>query len=125
MMKAKALLLTFSMLACIAIHAQKRDRALQSSVEKLLAGFNGTVGVYVKNLKNGKTVAVYSDTVFPTASMVKIPILVGIMDKMERGPLTYHQSLTYRDSLLYEGVDILGSFRDSERIELSKVLMLM
>ena len=124
-MKAKYLLVIIPMFACFGMNAQKKDRALESNIEKLLAGFNGTVGVYVKNLKNGKTAAIYSDTIFPTASMVKIPILIGIMDKMERGQLTYHQSLTYRDSLLYEGVDILGSFRDSERIELSKVLMLM
>jgi beta-lactamase class A len=48
-----------------------------------------------------------------------------VMDKMAKGELSYHQSLKYRDSLLYAGVDILGSFKDTERIDLSKVLMLM
>ena len=104
--------------------AQKTDKKLQRRVEELLQGFNGDVGVYVKNLKNGKTVAVNADTVFPTASMVKIPILVGIMDKMARGELVYHQPLQYKDSLLYAGVDILGSFKNDEKIELSKVMML-
>ena len=33
--------------------------------------------------------------------------------------------MIYKDSLLYEGEDILGSFKDSEKIELSKVMMLM
>jgi beta-lactamase class A len=47
------------------------------------------------------------------------------MDKMARGELSYHQSLTYKDSLLYAGVDILGSFKNDEKIDLSKVLMLM
>ena len=32
---------------------------------------------------------------------------------------------TYRDSLLYPGIDILGAFKDSQEIELSKVMMLM
>lgn len=105
--------------------AQKRDKGLQRRVEALLQGFNGQVGVYVKNLKNGKTVAVNADTLFPTASMVKVPILVGIEDKLARGELSYHQSLTYKDSLLYAGVDILGSFKNDEKIDLSKVLMLM
>lgn len=104
--------------------AQKTDKKLQKRVEELLQGFNGDVGVYVKNLKNGKTVAVNADTVFPTASMVKIPILVGIMDKINRGELVYHQPLQYKDSLLYAGVDILGSFKNDEKIELSKVMML-
>jgi len=64
-------------------------------------------------------------TVFPTASMVKVQILTGIMRKIESGELSYHQSLTYKDSLLYEGVDILGSLKNNEKIDLSKVVMLM
>jgi beta-lactamase class A len=107
------------------LSAQKTDKKLQKQVEELLKGFNGDVGVYIKNLKNGKTVAINADTTFPTASMVKIPILIGVMDKMNRGELSYHQSLTYKDSLLYAGVDILGSFKNEEKIDISKVLMLM
>ncbi len=88
-------------------------------------GFRGVAGVYVKNLRTGKTVSYQADTVFPTASMVKIPILIGIMDKINRGELQYHQELLYRDSLLYSGEDILGSFKDSQQVQLSKVIMLM
>lgn len=81
--------------------AQKTDKKLQKEVEALLQGFNGSVGVFVKNLKNGKTVAVNADTLFPTASMVKVPILLGITDRLNRGELSYHQSFVYKDSLLY------------------------
>jgi beta-lactamase class A len=104
--------------------AQKIDKKLQHRVEDLIKGFNGDIGVYVRNLKNGKTIAINADTIFPTASIVKIPILIGIMDKINKGELEYHRVMQYRDSLLYAGVDILGSFKDTERIELSKVMML-
>ena len=104
---------------------QKVDKKLQRQIEELVKGYNGDIGVYVKNLESGKVVALNADSVFPTASMVKVPILVGIMDKLNRGELTYHQSLTYKDSLLYAGVDILGSFKNDEKIDLSKVMMLM
>jgi beta-lactamase class A len=57
--------------------------------------------------------------------MVKMPILVGIMHKLNSGELDYHQSLRYRDSLLYAGEDLLGSFKDTEKVELGKVMMLM
>ncbi len=50
---------------------------------------------------------------------------MGIMDKIQRGELQYHQELIYKDSLLYAGEDILGSFKSGEKIELSKVMMLM
>jgi beta-lactamase class A len=110
---------------CATAFSQKTDKKLQRQVEELIKGFNGDIGIYIKNLKNGKVVSINADTVFPSASIVKVPILVGVMDKMAKGELSYHQSLKYRDSLLYAGVDILGSFKDTERIDLSKVLMLM
>jgi beta-lactamase class A len=47
------------------------------------------------------------------------------MRKLESGELQYHQTLTYKDSLLYAGVDILGSLKNNEKIEMSKVMMLM
>ena len=105
--------------------AQKVDKKLQRQVEALVKGFNGDIGVYIKDLRKGKIVAVNADTVFPTASVVKVPILVGVMDKIARGELAYRQNLKYRDSLLYAGADILGSFKQDEQIELSKVMMLM
>jgi beta-lactamase class A len=112
---------------CCSVSAQKvkTDKKLQAKVQNLLTGFNGNVGVYIKNLRTGKTVAINADTIFPTASMVKIPILLGMMDKLNRGEYQYHQELTYKDSLLYAGSDILGSFKNGEKVELSKVMMLM
>ena len=101
------------------------DKKLQSLLEERIHGFNGNIGIYVKNLKTGKTTAINGDTIFPTASIVKVPILVGVMDKIQKGELDYNQELIYKDSLLYEGVDILGSFRSDEKIVLKKIIMLM
>ena len=98
---------------------------LQKEIELAIQGFNGQIGIYVKDLKSGKSISINADTIFPTASMVKVPILIGVMDKIEKKELDYRQELIYRDSLLYTGVDLLGSFKDSEKVELSKVVMLM
>lgn len=105
--------------------AQKTDNKLQLQLQTFIQGYKGDIGIYVKNLKTNKVVQINADTIYPTASVVKVPILVGVMDKINKGELTYHQSLTYADSMLYEGEDILGSFKNNEKIELSKVLMLM
>jgi len=120
----KVLLVVFVACCFIQLPAQKLDKKLQKKIEETIRGFNGSIGVYIKNLKNNKIVLINADTVFPTASMVKIPILIGIIDKINKGELDYHQQLKYRDSLMYAGVDILGSFRDTERIELGKIMML-
>lgn len=107
------------------LFAQKIDKKLQLQVEELVKDYNGDIGIYVKNLKTNKVVQISADSIFPTASIVKIPILIGIIDKIGKGELAYHQDLTYADSLLYAGEDILGSFKNGEKIHLSKVVMLM
>ncbi len=101
------------------------DKKLTVQLQNAVKGFNGQVGIYVKNLKTGKTAAINADTLFPTASMIKVSIQCGLMDKIEKGELQYNQKLIYRDSLLYKGEDILGSFKDKDTIELSKVALLM
>ena len=103
---------------------QKINHTLENELRVLLNGFKGTLGIYVKDLKHNRVVAINADTIFPTASMIKIPILIGVMDKINKGELQYHQPLVYEDSLLYAGVDLLGSFKNNETIELSKVMML-
>jgi beta-lactamase class A len=105
--------------------AQKTDKKLQTTLQETIRGFQGDIGIYVKNLRTGKKVSINADTIFPTASIVKVPILIGIIDRMNRGELKYDSALIYKDSLLYEGEDILGSFKDNEKIALKKVLMLM
>ncbi|MFI5209672.1 MAG: serine hydrolase, partial [Gemmatimonadales bacterium] len=87
--------------------------------------FQGDVGIYVHHLKTGRTAAIRADELFPTASMVKVPILVTLFDRIERGELPFDTTLVYTDSLLYPGGDILGSFKDSSKIALSRVIMLM
>lgn len=109
----------------VATFAQRTDSKLQKIVEKELVGFRGDVGIYIKNLRTGKEVAINADTIFPTASIVKVPILLGVIDKMQRGELHYDSNHIYKDSLLYAGEDILGSFKDGEQIRLKKIIMLM
>ena len=105
--------------------AQKTDKKLEAKLKEAVSGYNGDIGVYVKNIRTGKTVAINADTIFPTASIVKVPILLGIMEKIQKGELKYDEEIIYKDSLLYEGEDILGSFKSNEKIALKKVMMLM
>ncbi len=105
--------------------AQQSDNVLQQKLLELVDRFDGDVGIYVQHLKTGRIVAIHADTLFPSASLIKVPITIGMFDKIEKGEIDYHSTLTYKDSLLYEGVDILGSFKHGEKISLSKVMMLM
>ena len=83
------------------------------------------MGIYVWHLPSGKTASLKADSIFPTASMIKVPIAIGLFNRIAQGDLQFHQPLVYRDSLLYPGEDLMGSFKDSATISLSKLPMLM
>lgn len=124
-MVKKMILLGISMTIVAGCLGQKLE-TLRASLQRLSDDFQGKAGIYVRHLVTGEEVALNADTIFPTASMVKIPITVGIFDRIEKGQLAYDSVLVYSDSLASGvGEDILGSFKDGEKISLAKVLMLM
>ena len=103
----------------------KTDKKLEQKLQTLIDSFHGTAGIYVQNLKTGKEVAINADTIFPTASIVKIPILVGIFNKIQEGAFTYHQPLLYRDSVARGGSGLMQYFKDSTKTDLANAITLM
>ena len=105
--------------------AQKTDKELQKQIELLTLGFHGEVGIYVHDLQKNRIASFQADTLFPTASIVKIPIMIGVMNRIQNGELDFHQVMTYKDTLNYDpGEDVLASFRPEEKIQLSKLMLL-
>jgi beta-lactamase class A len=100
------------------------DANLQQKLENVVKGFKGDVGIYVHNLKTGQTAAIHPDTLFPTASMIKVSILCGLFDRINKEELKYNQELVYLDSMKYDD-GVTGSFRDSTKIQLSELVTLM
>lgn len=103
----------------------KTDRKLTQKLQRLVDSFHGRAGIYVYNLKTHREAAVNADTVFPTASIVKVPILVGVFKKIQEGQLSYHQLLLYRDSMAYGGSGIMQYFKDSSKTNVSVAVSLM
>jgi beta-lactamase class A len=104
--------------------AQNTDVVLQARLEQAIAGFHGTAGVYVRHLGTSATAGANADTLFPTASMVKVPILCKLFEMIDKGDLRYSQPMVYGDSLKYDD-GICGSFKDSTKIPLSELVTLM
>lgn len=108
-----------------AVSAQKTDKALDVLIRKEISGFNGDIGVFVQHLKKNRMVAINADTVFPTASIVKVPILVGVFDKISKGELKLSQEFTYDTSRLYGGSGLMQFYKDSATTDLSTMISLM
>lgn len=104
------------------------DPDLQKKIEELTRDFRGDVGIYVHHLASGRKAALESDTPFPTASMIKIPITVGVFAKIEAGELALDQKLAYDPdeiSYPYPGECLIASLRTGESVRLHKLILLM
>ncbi len=124
--KSCPILWLFILMCCNSVIAQvTTDKKLESSIRELTASFNGDVGIYIQNQKTGAMVEINADTIYPTASIVKIPILLGIFDKIEKQELNYREPLVYRDSIKYGGSGIMQFFKDSTQTDLSTLIALM
>jgi beta-lactamase class A len=99
--------------------------SLTDELRALAGKVRGDVGIYVRDLRTGEELAIDADVPFPTASLIKVPILGALLARVDRGELDYHQKLTYTKDRLYAGEDLLGAFADGQTVELSKVAMLM
>ena len=101
------------------------DGSLQKGLEDITKDFKGTVGVYVLNLKTQKSAGINADTIFPTASIVKVPIILGLFDKIHKGELTLNDTLLYRDSRIYGGSGLMQFYKDSTKTDLRTLAALM
>lgn len=113
------------LLAPAAFSQYHTDKKLQLRLKALTDSFHGVAGVYVLNLRTGHEAAINADTIFPTASIVKVPILAGIFDKINQGVYTWHEALVYHDSLARKGSGLMQFFKDSSPTDLQTIVTLM
>jgi beta-lactamase class A len=123
-MKGLAYSLLLAMIT-FASQAQKMEQRLQKQIEKEIQGFRGDIGVYVKHLKSGKEVRIQADTVFPTASLVKVPLLVGIFHQIHEGKYRLDQEFIYDAKRVYGGSGLMQFYKDSAKTDLSTMISLM
>jgi len=101
------------------------DQVLQRQIETSVESFHGGVGIYVRHLSKNITAGINENDLFPTASMIKVPILIKIFDKIEKGELTIDSTVIYyKDSIDYrwKGDDAISRFKDGEDISIGKLM---
>lgn len=129
-MRIPPIQLLLVVILCAAVHssaAQDRitDPELQRGLEELTRDFKGVAGIYVYHLETNREAGVHSDTIFPTASIVKVPILAGLFKKIENGEYSLHESLVYREDRAYGGSGLMQFYKDSTLTDLRTLAALM
>ena len=79
--------------AAPAVRQATRRRSLPKRIESRIASFHGEMGIAVKDLETGDEIAFSGDRPFPTASLIKLAVMVEVYHQMAEGKLR-------RDSVL-------------------------
>jgi hypothetical protein len=80
--------------------------SLQGELENIRKDFPGEMSIYMKNLASGEEIALDSDTVYETFSVIKLAIAAELMHQVQAGKLSLsdHISLNAGNERLPSGV---------------------
>ena len=82
----------------LALASPSGAQPLQQRLEKAVRAFPGTLGIAVKNLDTGESFAVNGDLRFPTASLIKVAVMVETFHRIAEGKLKADTTVTLSDS---------------------------
>ena len=100
--------------------------AVQTEIERRVRGFDGILGVAAIDLASGETIAVNADLRFPTASLIKVPVMVEVFHQIAEGRLRHDQSVTLRDrDKAGDEPVVLNQMHDGLSVTVNDLLALM
>ena len=70
--------------------------SLAEQIREMCAGFNGRIGLAATNLQTNETIGFLADEIFPTASVIKLPVLLTLMQQVEDGEYSLNDPLILR-----------------------------
>ncbi|MGB6032927.1 MAG: serine hydrolase, partial [Bacteroidota bacterium] len=99
--------------------------AFAKEIRRLEVEFGGHLGFMAKNLETGETVSHNADERFPTASVIKLPVMAAFYDLVGQGRVDPDAPVVLRAEEKKPGSGILQSLSDSSRISLRDAIRLM
>ncbi len=102
-----------------------RRQALETQLARLSADFSGKLALYVKDLGSGETVERDPDAVCPTASCIKVFILMELMRRVAAGDYTLEQKIPMLAQQRVGGSGVLKELGAGIELSLRDVATLM
>ncbi len=99
--------------------------SLLEAVRACAAGVDGTVAVSVRDLERGRQVDLHPEERFPSASIIKVPILVELFAQAEAGQLQLDETIPLRDADRVEGSGVLSMLHLGVELSLRDLAHLM
>ena len=120
------LLLPVLLFAGFPVVLPREGDSLQPRLQALARAHKGKVAVAVKHLGTGESFFLNADEMMPTASLIKLPILVEAYLQAGEGKINLAETITLREADKVPGSGVLtGNFSDGATFPLRDALRLM
>lgn len=81
--------------------------ATASEIERIAGAMGGVVGVSATHFASKRHLGVHEDELFPTASVIKLPLLVTLYEDAQRGRIDLAERIVYREDSRVAGSGVL------------------
>lgn len=98
---------------------------LDSDVRGAIAGFQGKVYLYAKNLETGATYGINENERVRTASTIKLPVMVTVFQAVADGKVKWTEEITLHDADKVSGSGVMTEFSDGVKLPIRDVMHLM
>jgi beta-lactamase class A len=112
-------------LLLVAATVGAKGPSFEERLRARVAAFRGRMGVAAKNLDTGETVLVDADTRFPTASVIKLAVMVEVHHQIAEGRLGRDTRLTLTDDAKVGGSGVLGRLHGGTQLSIADLVGLM
>lgn len=103
----------------------ERWNQMVASLTDRASHFDGDVGIFIKDLRTGRTFEHNANRRFLSASLIKVPIMAALFADVEEGRIRLDGSMTYRRRFRREGAGNLKWARDGRSFTISSLVHTM
>ncbi|MGB9665497.1 MAG: serine hydrolase [Ignavibacteria bacterium] len=112
-------------LSLIKLTTSKNYVQLEQEILKLANTYSGRIGLYAKNLRTNEEIKINSDTLFPTASVIKLPILITLFDKSKNNEIDVYKEIIIPSKEKVGGAGVIQYFNGDTKLKLIDAATLM
>jgi beta-lactamase class A len=101
------------------------DQQLARAVEDIAAEIGGTVAVAARDVRRGRALDLRAGVRFPSASVIKVPILVALMARVAAGEARLEDRLVLQDADKVPGSGVVSMLHEGLELTLEDLAHLM
>ena len=98
---------------------------LVKSINNYVENFNGVAGVSIKDLSTNWYLGINDDLIFPTASSIKIPILLKLIESSEDSKLDLLKNIEITEKMKSRGSGVIHKMNGTINLTIENLAILM